>query len=39
MEDIPVSNESKKYLSALKDYYEHKKQYESDYKKKKKSNT
>ena len=37
MEDIPIPNEQKKYISTLKDYYERKKQYDLDYKKKKKA--
>jgi len=37
MEDLPISENQKKYISSLKEYYQHKTQYESDYKKKKKS--
>lgn len=37
MEELPISENQKKYISSLKEYYQHKTQYESDYNKKKKS--
>ena len=37
MEELPISENQKKYISSLKEYYQHKTQYESAYNKKKKS--
>ena len=36
MEELPISENQKKYISSLKEYYQHKTQYESAYNKKKK---